>query len=310
MNKLLIALFSVLVFASCGNDEDGFSPKPSGNNLNANEVAVTDTSKSKAYVRKLEFPALTKNKEDHLLVHTTTKYGMNYAVEWCHALRAQRWTCYEMYAGNSVKNWNRSNWASTEWKGDPFQPDRMLADMCGSCSPELSDYRGSGFNRGHICPSADRLNSQIANEQTFYLTNMQPQKYELNAGIWGNMESKLRQWNKDNFRDTLYVCKGGTIANVNLNGTQVSGIKEYTKSGLPVPRYFFMAVLCLKDGKYKAMAFWVEHLYEDHSKDQLKNYAISVDELQKRTGIDFFCNLPDDIESTVESSFNASDWTW
>lgn len=323
MNKVIFILFAVLVFTSCGSDEDNFSPNQPGENADSNTGSFVDTTpgannknangtKTNAYTWKLEFPALQNdsNDNDHLLVHTTTKYGMNYAIEWCHSKRAQRWTCYEMYASNSVKNWNRNDWASTDWKGDPFQVDRMLNDSCGYCTTELSDYRGSGFNRGHICPSADRLNSQVANEQTFYLSNMQPQKYEFNAGIWGKMEIKLRQWNIDSFRDTLYICKGGTIADVNLDGKKVSGIKEYTKSGLPVPRYFYMAVLCVKDGKYKAMAFWAEHLYEDHSKDALINYAISVDELEKRTGIDFFCNLPDVLENSVESNFKISDWNW
>lgn len=312
MNKYLILLLSVLVFVSCGDDGDGTSQilpgggsgSWPGENKNANSTTLSQ------YASALEFPSLTKDSTDHLLVHTTTKYGMNYAIEWCHAKRAQRWTCYEMYASNSVKNWNRNNWASTEWKGDPFQPDKMLKDMCGECSTELSDYRGSGFNRGHICPSADRLNSQIANEQTFYLTNMHPQKYEFNGGLWGKMENKLRQWNINSFRDTLYICKGGTIDSVMLNGVKQSGVKEYTKSGLLVPRYFYMAVLCVKDGQYKAMAFWAEHLYDDHSKDALVDYAISVEELEQRTGIDFFCNLPDATEKQVERNFKTSDWTW
>ena len=307
MNKYLVIILSVLILASCGDDEGGsFKGNGSAKEPNVNANPVTES----VYASRLEFPALTTDGSTHLIVHTTTKYGMNYAVEWSHDLRAQRWTCYEMYAGNSVKNWNRSNWASTGWKGDPFQEDWMLKSICGRCSTEPTDYLGSGFNRGHICPSADRLNSQIANEQTFYMTNMQPQKYEFNGGLWGKMENKLRQWNTSSFRDTLYICKGGTIGDVYLNGAKTSGIKEYTTSGLIVPRYFYMAVLCLKDGKYKAMAFWAEHLYTDHSSDALDGYAISIDELERRTGIDFFCNLPDYTEASVESDFQKSDWTW
>jgi endonuclease G len=77
---------------------------------------------------------------------------------------------------------------------------------------------------------------------------------------------------------------------------------------IPVPRYFFMALLSKKGNNYKATAFWVEHLNEDHTNDALRNYAYSIDWLEQQTGIDFFCNLPDDIEDMVESKMTPSEW--
>ena len=72
------------------------------------------------------------------------------------------------------------------------------------------------------------------------------------------------------------------------------------KSGLLVPKYFFMAILCKRNGNYKAIAFWAEHTAKDTRNDQLSAYMISVVELEEKTGIDFFCNLPDDVETRVE----------
>ena len=276
----ILLLIAPIVMAACGDDDEnsGYS-----GNENANTTAVN------RYATRLEFPRL-KGGKSLVVVHTVKTYGVNYAVEWDCEKKAQRWTCYQMYAANSAKNCSRSN--------EPFQEDK---DLPAQYRTTLADYSGSGFDRGHICPSADRLNSREANEQTFYLSNMQPQWNKFNTGIWKKMEEKVRAWNRYDFRDTLFVCKGGTI-------DKASYIKQYTRSGLIVPRYFFMALLCKKNGRYKAMAFWVEHLNANHSNDNLKNYAISIDELEEHTGIDFFCNLPDNIERQVESSYTPSDW--
>ena len=62
-----------------------------------------------------------------------------------------------------------------------------------------------------------------------------------------------------------------------------------------------MAVLCLKNGQYRAMAYWLEHKNSAQSSTAISSCMISIDELERRTGIDFFCNLPDDIETTVEA---------
>ncbi len=130
---------------------------------------------------------------------------------------------------------------------------------------------------------------------------MHPQKYNFNAGIWEKMEEQVRTWNRSSFRDTLYVVKGGTIDNSN----QVLG---NTSSGLIIPRYFFMAILCKNSTGYKALAFWAEHLDENHSNDSLADYVISIDKLEQLTGIDFFCNLPDYIENKIEANTYVISW--
>ena len=70
--------------------------------------------------------------------------------------------------------------------------------------------------------------------------------------------------------------------------------------GLIVPKYFFMALLRVKNGVYNAMGFWIEHKASDDKR--LAKYAVSIKELEEKTDIDFFCNLPDNIESTVENA--------
>lgn len=122
------------------------------------------------------------------------------------------------------------------------------------------------------------------------------------------MEEKLRSWISTGSKaeDTLYVCKGGTIDDGKFAGKNL--VYERRSDGLLVPRYFYMALLREKvgaDGKkhYNAMAFWIDqYQYRNSDTDDLRPFAITIDELEARTGIDFFCNLPDDIENKVEAT--------
>jgi endonuclease G len=142
---------------------------------------------------------------------------------------------------------------------------------------------------------------------------MQPQNNKFNAGIWAQMESQVRTW-ANNF-DTLFVCKGGTIDKAehiieyvcqkSHQSTQVNG--DY----IPVPKYFFMAVLGKKGSSFKATGFWIAQ--DNYNDTKLKSYAVTIQALQKSTGIDFFCNLPDDIENEVENvaqSQMEKEWVW
>ena len=137
------------------------------------------------------------------------------------------------------------------------------------------------------------------------LSTSQPQVNGFNGGVWVNMEGRLREWNTSNFRDTLYVVKGGTIS---------EGKYKMLGSGRQVacPDYYYMAILAYakrhekSNGGYFAIAFWMEH--KMNSEAVSSKYAINIDELENRTGIDFFCNLPDDIEAAVESRFYKEDW--
>ena len=156
------------------------------------------------------------------------------------------------------------------------------------------------------------------------MSNMNPQiQNGFNGGIWASLEGKVQSWGKiTNDQDTLYVAKGGTIDNNNiikyLNQTNKknlwnnhrfnNNIIKYLKTNntIPVPKYFYMAILSLKNGQYKAIGFWFEH--KSYSNNNYASYALSIDELEEKTGIDFFHNLPDNIENEVERSYNKSDW--
>jgi len=111
--------------------------------------------------------------------------------------------------------------------------------------------------------------------------------------------------------DTLYIVKAATITDkVTINDQEVDGIyadrcvgNASHKHELIVPKYFYMALLHYnkETDTYHSIAFWTDHIDETQSVKNLADYAISIKELEKRTGIDFFCNLPDVIEEDVEA---------
>lgn len=284
------------------------------NNTNANWAMVgKDMWENYPEAWRLEYPQVSysnlspkkeeANNKNQIVVKTCDPYGITYSLEWDNAKIANRWTCYELHAGNTLSNADRK---------DDFKADPAVA-----VSSQLSDYSGSGFSRGHLCPSADRLCSTEQNKQTFFLTNMQPQYQSHNGGLWSRLETQVRDYAtndsySDSHCDTLYIVKAATITDkVNINGNEVDGIyAEKCNERLLVPKYFYMALLHYNKATdtYHALAFWTEHLSTTQPVAHLGDYAITIDELEKRTGIDFFCNLPDDIEETVEAEADLDFW--
>ncbi len=262
-----------------------FHGKDSGNNANRNTAA--DLARNPEAWR-LEFPRLHQDTDiTYEITHSTTDYGITYSLEWDGQKRAQRWTCFEFSAATPDNNVGRNE----SWKTD----DQIPADYQTS----RSDF--SGYSRGHMCASSDRQSSVSQNRQTFLYSNMQPQYQAHNGGQWARLEKKVQAWgNNRSFCDTLYVVKAGTI-------DATPQILDYTGTGIPVPKYFYMCLLAVKDGKYKAIGFWTEHKNATESYEYT-HYACSIDDIETQTGIDFFCNLPDDIEDEVEAAFDIGEW--
>jgi len=304
------------------------------NNANANwketsygipESGITATSSSATYNQawRLEYPHINTSSSSTVVVHATSQYGISLSLELDKSQRANRWTCFTMHNGTPDNNVGRSQ---SSFDVDEYVPSSAQVYTSeytsGKYTSNATNLDGNNmtlFARGHICASEDRQSSTEQNGHTFITSNIHPQYQAHNAGLWMRMEAKVQYWGKSSsFRDTLYVCKGATIADVNLNGTTTSGTipksEVSSKYGvnitgsLTIPRYWYMAVLCLKNGTYQAMAFWTEQINSSCNSTKLSTCIISIDELEQRTGIDFFCNLPDDIEEEVEASVLTSFW--
>lgn len=260
---------------------------PGSANINANSPTIDPA------VNRLEFPHI-KESGTQVLVNRTGE-TVNYCVEWDTEKMSQRYSCYQMDAQLGAKRTSRYYPSGGELQY-PF--DDRIATYFNHVDP----FYSTGYDHGHICPSADRLYSAAANKQTFLLTNMQPQVNGFNAGVWENMEEQIRQWNVAGFRQKLYICKGGTIENTDDVPNAYETMAR-TGGELIIPHYYYMAVLCLTpNGGYKAMGFWIEHKVSSDKGVALTKYMVNIDTLEDFTGIDFFCNLPDNLEEQVESA--------
>ena len=285
------------IISSDGNNNVNANWNIAGSGIPQSKADPTFTNKSTdEYAWRLEYPHINTASDNQRVVKAVSTYGITYSVEWDNNKIANRWTCYTMCAKNNATNVGRK--------------DAFKADDAVTVSPSDSYTNSSTYSRGHLCPSADRVASRDQNSQTFYMTNMQPQYQNHNGGVWATLEGYVRsKWQPTNNTDTLYVVKAATIENVTLNNTSSTGIITTTTDDaghtLVVPKYFYMAFLYYDKSanSYKAFALWTEHLNGNNpSAATVISNRISIDELERRTGIDFFCNLPDDIEATVEAT--------
>ena len=216
------------------------------------------------------------------------KVYRNYSFAWSQKDLVSVWLAYPLCKTYTDKVVDRTD----AWNYDPI------------LGPELSSapfsYYAGDYARGHQVPSADRLCCREANEQTFYGTNIAPQLNEHNEGIWSNLENRIREI--ANASDTTYV----------VTGCVVEGSKELTEDSdgktMTVPVAFFKAVLRYKKGDanvWTAAGFYTDHKNYGGSNADLKAVSMSIDELEEKTGHDFFVNLAGKIGSDEAAAVEA-----
>lgn len=170
-------------------------------------------------------------------------------------------------------------------KGDAKRADNFRPDAAAPHCAELSDYKGSGYDRGHLCPAADMKISQEAMSETFFLSNMSPQAPAFNRGAWAKLEALVRSYIRDS-SDTLYVVTGPVF----LGASESIG-----KNKVTVPLFYYKAVYCLKRGM---TAFLMPNRKIE---EPLSAWVVSVDMVEALTGIDFFPQLPSEVQDKQES---------
>lgn len=249
----------------------------------------------------LELPAMPEDSEFGFFSHDM-KIGnvktRNYTYAWDYENLVAPWVAYPLSTW-TIGSGKRTN----AWGLDPSLPEKY--------QPVLYRGFGGGYDRGHQLPSADRLN-YAANVTTFYGTNMTPQRSELNQHSWANLESKVRSWASR--ADTCYVVTGC----ITKGSTKTARDNEGKR--VTVPTHYYKAVLRYSKNStfghsgYIACAILLEHRgYGDNN--NFKPYAMSIDELEKKIGIDLFANLPAAIGEDAAAKVEAEDpatvsWWW
>lgn len=205
------------------------------------------------------------------------------------------WVAYPLCDLYTKKTVTRSD----TWLQDPFVP--VQADVTAGGSYEFSS---KGYDRGHQIASADRLASTAMNQQTFYWTNVTPQLASFNQNIWEKLEEQVREWSKSsNGTDTLYVVTGCMVSQTSAKVSDHNGKK------VSVPDAYYKALLRLsKEGVYIGTGFYLEH--KNYNDKKFENYGCSLKELEEKTGLKFFANLPAETATTVKAAKPEDNAFW
>lgn len=206
-----------------------------------------------------------------------------YSLSYSEAYEQAEWVAYSL-SSNQVVN--------TKFKRPYFEKDKKVK----SKSAHYKNYKDSGFDKGHLCPAGDRRFSKDAHDGTFLMSNVSPQEHEFNAGIWNRLEQKTRFWATK--YKAIYIVTGGVLTpDLPTIGTEK----------VAVPEQYYKIILDYTQPEVKAIAFLVPH--KDSNK-ALYTFVSSIDKIESLTGIDFFAELPDEIENELEKSSSYKQWSF
>lgn len=213
-----------------------------------------------------------------------------YAVGYDYTYKVPEWVSYKVTAGSRDPDVKRRN---------KFVIDEEIAAEHRSTK---SDYSRSGYDQGHMAPSAIITFSQSANDETFFYTNMTPQLPGFNraafgrTGVWGQIEDDVRKWISSS-KDELFVIAGTHFD----DGYSTIGPNE-----VGIPSFFYKIIY--DPSKSEAIAFWMPQ--DEDSADKIESYIKSIDYIEEQTGADFFNELNDGIEELLEADVqDFAEWT-
>lgn len=256
---------------------------PSTSNKDPGTENNTDSAHQKAEAMSLpdilpeayQIPRLSEPMAEQILVRE------GYTTSYNQITKNANWVAWHLTRSHTSGQWPR--------KGIPYIVDIEV----NGPRQELEDYDTTlPLDHGHLCPAGDNKWSAKAMEQTFLLTNMCPQNSALNRGDWEELERHCRGW-ANHYGEIWIAC--GPIFN---EGYKTIG------NGVGVPDSFYKVVLRIGK-KPKALGFIYPNEGTHH---KMSHYLLSVDEVEEITGIDFFFNLPDEIENVIEASSDLKDW--
>lgn len=209
--------------------------------------------------------------------HEVHKYS-GFSLCFRNSYKDAEWVSYTLTQEKLIKNARRTN---------KFTEDKNIS----TGSAKLSDYKASGYDRGHLAPAADMAWSEQSENESFLMSNMTPQVPQFNRGIWKELESQVRKYAQS--LDFLVVATGPVLEK------QPEEYSTIGQSKVCVPEYFYKVLLAKdKGGNWQSIGFILPN---EKSEQDIFSYKVCVNEVEERCGIDFFSALDDSIEEEVES---------
>jgi len=240
----------------------------------AKELIVEEGASVKTNTNEYFLPTSTTNQ----IVHHES-----YSLSYSEAHEQAEWVAYEL---------KKSHLSNTNFKRPYFEVDKAVKTK----SAHWRNYKKSGYDRGHLCPAGDRKYSKATHDETFLTSNISPQKHDFNSGVWNRLEQKTRYW--AGRYDGVFVVSGGVLK---------GKMKTIGEEKVAVPNQFYKVLIDNNSGETKVLAFLMPH---KDSKEPLYKFVVSVDEIERLTGIDFFSELEDAVENKLEASADYKNWSF
>lgn len=195
-----------------------------------------------------------------------------------------------------VPNWAAWKLSAAEVDGQCRRENKFYSDGDVPGCAESYDYNYSGYDRGHMVPAGDMKWSREAMHASFSMVNICPQAKSLNTGAWKSLEEKCRTWAK---RDSALVIICGPVL--------TDPVKEWIgDSRVAVPKRFFKVILAPYANPVRGIGFLMPN---GLVRGGMQAAAVSIDEVERATGLDFFSALPDEIENEVERQCDFHYWS-
>jgi len=240
-------------------------------------VVLTKNSKIQQVAQVHSFDYLPTSTTKQIVKHDY--YTLSYNEKYEQA----EWVAYEL---------KRSYVRSSNYDRPYFIEDPKVK----TGSADWRNYKKSGYDKGHLCPAGDMAFAFNAYKDTFFTSNISPQTHDFNGGVWNRLEQKVRYWATK--YDGVFVVTGGVLE---------PNLKTIGQEKVLVPNYFYKILIDNSNGQYKMIAFLVPNA---KSNKPLYEFVVSVDTIEKMTGIDFFTKLDDKIENSLEKRSDYKDWSF
>ena len=221
----------------------------------------------------LELPKC--NNKSSLINHTA------YTLSYNESKEQANWVAYKLLSKNLIKKFKRKNY---------FKTDKLVLTKTAN----NSDYKHSGYDRGHLAPAADMAYDKTVLKESFLFSNISPQLAGFNRGIWKRLEQKFRTYAKK--YGTIYIVTGPVFGNSD---------STIGKDSVDVPKAFFKTALVYNDSVIQAIGFIIPN---KKLKANVLNYSVSIDSIESLINTDLYYKLPDKLESKIESSLNINYW--
>lgn len=268
------------------------------------KTGVMFPEKESAPVKKKNDAAETQNIQPEKKTLEKVKLPAKAELPVCVVKKTEQVIRHKGYTVSYNSDYRIANWVAYELTREEVQITKIERKNKFVIDPDVKgasafneDYTGTGYDRGHLAPAGDMKWSLQAMQESFYLSNITPQKPKLNRGIWKDLEEQCRMWAVDN--GALLIATGPVIK---------PGLKRMGKNRVAIPEQFYKVICTIKDNQYEAVGFLLDN--RDYGSKQLKDLMIPVDSVEAATGIDFFPALPDKIEKKVEAKVNKNAWSF